>query len=120
MDALTRRMASTSHTILITGRTGTGKSHLAREIHEASPRREGKFVTINLATLSENLIESELFGHEKERFRARIKSGLASWNRPTAAPRFSMKSASSRRACKRSSSKRSIATRSRPLDPTAK
>ncbi len=68
MNALTRKLASTSHTMLITGRTGTGKSHLAREIHEASPRREARFVTINLATLSENLIESELFGHEKGAF----------------------------------------------------
>lgn len=68
MDSLTRRMAATSHTILITGRTGTGKSHLAREVHDFSPRREAKFVTINLATLSENLIESELFGHEKGAF----------------------------------------------------
>lgn len=68
MDALTRQLAGTNHTILITGRTGTGKSHLARQIHEASPRRAGKFVAINLATLSENLIESELFGHEKGAF----------------------------------------------------
>jgi DNA-binding NtrC family response regulator len=68
MDSFVRRLAETSHTVLITGRTGTGKSHLAREIHEASPRRNGRFVTINLATLSENLIESELFGHEKGAF----------------------------------------------------
>jgi DNA-binding NtrC family response regulator len=68
MDSLTRKMAMSPHTILITGRTGTGKSHLAKQIHEASPRREGRFVNINLATLSENLIESELFGHEKGAF----------------------------------------------------
>ena len=68
MDAYLRKLASSNQTILITGETGTGKSHLAHEIHKASPRRPGKFVTINLATLSENLIESELFGHEKGAF----------------------------------------------------
>jgi len=68
MDLRLRKLAGTSHTILITGRTGTGKSHLAREIHNLSPRRLGRFVAINLATLSENLIESELFGHEKGAF----------------------------------------------------
>jgi DNA-binding NtrC family response regulator len=68
LDSFTRKLAASNHTVLITGRTGTGKSHLARQIHEASPRRECRFVTINLATLSENLIESELFGHEKGAF----------------------------------------------------
>lgn len=68
MEPRLRKLAGTSHTVLITGRTGTGKSHLAREIHNASPRRAGRFVAINLATLSENLIESELFGHEKGAF----------------------------------------------------
>ncbi len=68
MDARLKKLAATSHTVLLTGRTGTGKSHLAREIHDASPRRDARFVAINLATLSENLIESELFGHEKGAF----------------------------------------------------
>jgi DNA-binding NtrC family response regulator len=68
LDTFTRKLAESPHTVLITGRTGTGKSYLARAMHEASPRREGRFVTINLATLSENLIESELFGHEKGAF----------------------------------------------------
>jgi len=68
MNSTLRKMAETDGTILITGRTGTGKSHLAREIHDASPRRAGKFVAINLATLSENIIESELFGHERGAF----------------------------------------------------
>jgi DNA-binding NtrC family response regulator len=63
-----RKIASGSQTILITGRTGTGKTHLARQLHDLSPRRLGRFVAINLATLSENLIESELFGHEKGAF----------------------------------------------------
>jgi transcriptional regulator with PAS, ATPase and Fis domain len=68
MNNTLKKMAETDGTILITGRTGTGKSHLAQEIHRASPRRAGKFVAINLATLSENIIESELFGHERGAF----------------------------------------------------
>lgn len=55
-------------TILITGHSGTGKSHLAHVIHKATKRAANKFIKINLATLSENIIESELFGHEKGSF----------------------------------------------------
>ena len=62
------KLAATDGTILITGRTGAGKTHLARELHQLSRRRAGKFMAINLATLSENLIESELFGHERGAF----------------------------------------------------
>ncbi|RZA08286.1 MAG: sigma-54-dependent Fis family transcriptional regulator [Proteobacteria bacterium] len=62
------KLAATDGTILITGRTGAGKTHLARELHNLSRRRSGKFMAINLATLSENLIESELFGHERGAF----------------------------------------------------
>ena len=63
-----QRLAATDGTILITGRTGSGKTHLARQLHGMSRRRNGKFMAINLATLSENLIESELFGHERGAF----------------------------------------------------
>src|SRR3990167_1431203 len=62
------KIAASESTILITGPTGTGKSCLAEKIHLASPRRSGRFVAINLATLNENLIESELFGHERGAF----------------------------------------------------
>ncbi len=55
-------------TILITGYSGTGKSHLAHVIHKTTGRAANKFQKINLASLSENLIESELFGHEKGAF----------------------------------------------------
>jgi len=68
MSAEYAKLAATDGTILITGRTGAGKTHLARELHNLSRRRAGKFMAINLATLSENLIESELFGHERGAF----------------------------------------------------
>lgn len=65
---LLKSIAVTNQTILITGRTGTGKTHLAEGIHRMSPRAAARFASVNLATLSENLIESELFGHEKGAF----------------------------------------------------
>lgn len=68
MNEQLKKIAQSDGVILITGKTGSGKSHLAKEIHEASPRRDRKFIAINLATLSENLIESELFGHERGAF----------------------------------------------------
>ena len=55
-------------TVLITGATGTGKSTLAKKIHDRSSRHLKSFVTVNLASLHEGTIESELFGHEKGAF----------------------------------------------------
>jgi two-component system response regulator HydG len=54
--------------ILLTGETGTGKSHLAKLIHLNSINKEKKFITVNLATINESLIESELFGHKRGSF----------------------------------------------------
>src|SRR5262249_10904242 len=55
-------------TILLGGETGTGKTSLARVIHDLSPRREHPFLVVNCGSLSANLIESELFGHVKGAF----------------------------------------------------
>jgi len=64
----TRRAASQNATILLTGETGTGKTVLAREIHEASPRRGRPFWILDCGALSAELIESEMFGHVKGAF----------------------------------------------------
>ncbi|HSD63788.1 MAG TPA: sigma-54 dependent transcriptional regulator [Ignavibacteriaceae bacterium] len=60
--------APTNETVLITGETGTGKDLIARKIHQLSPRKNKPLVTVNLASISPTLFESELFGHERGSF----------------------------------------------------
>ena len=67
------KVAPTNARVLITGENGTGKELVARQLHELSPRNKGPFIEVNCAAIPAELIESQLFGHEKGSFTSAIK-----------------------------------------------
>jgi len=75
---LIAHVAPVDSNVLIQGETGTGKELVARAIHHQSPRKNARFLAINCAGLTENLLENELYGHEKEAFTgaSTLKKGL--------------------------------------------
>jgi DNA-binding NtrC family response regulator len=73
---LAAMVAGTDAAVMISGESGTGKELLSRYIHNASPRRKERFVPVNCAAISPNLVESELFGHEKGSFTGAIQKSL--------------------------------------------
>ena len=78
MNQKIERYARTNHHVLLTGERGTGKTTIARQIHDKSSRRHKQFVSLNCATLKEELVEAELFGYEKGAFTGanQAKAGL--------------------------------------------
>lgn len=80
------RLSQSHITVLINGESGTGKELVAHALHRHSPRSSKPFIALNMAAIPKDLIETELFGHEKVPLPAPTPSVRAVLNRPMAAP----------------------------------
>jgi two-component system response regulator AtoC len=76
LKKLISQVAPEKATVLITGETGTGKELVAKAIHQASPRKDALFVAVNCAAIPSEILESELFGHEKGAFTGAVKERI--------------------------------------------
>ena len=116
------RLMNTDLGVMITGDSGTGKELVARALHNYGLRKAGPFVAINMAAIPRDLIESELFGHERGAFTGADRAMPASSSRRAAARSSSTRSATCRSTprpgccacCRRASTPASAAARSRP------
>ena len=118
------RLVGTDLTVMINGESGTGKELVAKAIHDYGKRRGGPFIAVNMAAIPRELVESELFGHEKGAFTGANARKVGGSSRPRAAPCSSTRSATCRSrprpgccaCCSPASSCRSAAAcRSRPI-----
>ncbi|MBW3628405.1 MAG: sigma-54 dependent transcriptional regulator [Gemmatimonadetes bacterium] len=82
------RVAPSAATVLVTGESGTGKELVARAIHEASERARGPFVPVNCAAIPEDLLESELFGHERGAFTGAVARKIGRFERASGGTLF--------------------------------
>ncbi|MGQ0562148.1 MAG: sigma-54 interaction domain-containing protein [Gemmatimonadota bacterium] len=82
------RVAKSAATVLVRGESGTGKELVARMIHERSARAKGPFIAVNCAAIPENLLESELFGHEKGAFTGAIGRRIGRFERASGGTLF--------------------------------
>lgn len=78
---MVRQVAPLNNTVLILGETGTGKEMIANAIHFSSPRKNGPFITVNCGAMPENLIDSELFGHERGAFTGAVAESRGRFER---------------------------------------
>ena len=94
------KLAKVNTPVLIRGESGTGKELVAKAIHYNGPRKDEKFVTINLAAIPDELIESELFGHEKGALREQMRERSGSFSLQMVERFFWMKSEMFHQVCK--------------------
>jgi len=106
-------VALSKATILIEGESGTGKELIAQAIHQASPRARSPFIAVHCAALSESLLESELFGHERGAFTGAAERRIGRFESADTGTLFSMRSAKSQRRRRSSSCASSRPSRSK-------